>query len=620
MNVKGYQKLVSLLVALVLVGIQSPPVYGEKPLVRATWIWQTDMIRDGGEQVLSFSQNEGINLIYLQINRKMPRETYEIFLKRAHEEGIRVHALGGDPGWALTEHRDDMLGLADWVMNYNDNVSPEGRFDGVHLDIEPYVLAQWENDHNTIISSWESNLRAFLGNLSESGLELGIDIPFWFDDFTLSDGTGLNEWLISAFDHVTVMAYRNQIDSENGIIMLSQDELKLADKMGKKVMVAVNTKEMPQEVHTTFYGHSKEQMEQTLQLLSNSLSSHSSFAGLAIHDIRNWQNMQKEGTDDDNTSPDDPSSPKPVPEPVPEPVPDPEPVPVPVPEPVPEPQPEPEPGNWVPDADPILRDPIIRGTYIWEAHEVIQNSQEILDFANEKQLNWLYVRLDLQQPFSSYSSFVKQAAAAGIEVHALGGTPTWALEENLPWIMRLVNYVKDYNRAVQGDERFHGIHVDIEPYVLPEWRTDPQQIISEWTSNIDVFVNELKKDSNLEASMDMAVWLDKYKVTGEDISLSKWMIDRMDHVSLMAFRDSAEGSNGIIDVTKEEIAFANELGKPIYISVEIKESHEGQHITFYEEGAAYMEEELAKVQELLKDSSFRGTLVHAYIYWRNAKQ
>ena len=44
------------------------------------------------------------------------------------------------------------------------------------------------------------------------------------------------------------------------------------------------------------------------------------------------------------------------------------------------------------------------------------------------------------------------------------------------------------------------------------------------------FCYGIEKDSNLEASMDMAVWLDKYKVTGQDMSLSKWMINRMDHV------------------------------------------------------------------------------------------
>ncbi|KHF29820.1 hypothetical protein CM49_06518 [Paenibacillus sp. P1XP2] len=52
----------------------------------------------------------------------------------------------------------------------------------------------------------------------------------------------------------------------------------------------------------------------------------------------------------------------------------------------------------------------------------------------------------------------------------------------------------------------------------------------------------------------------------------------------------------------------------------MKESHEGNHITFFEEGAEYMEGELAKLPGLLKDSpSYAGNVVHAYDYWRNAK-
>lgn len=59
------------------------------------------------------------------------------------------------------------------------------------------------------------------------------------------------------FDHVTVLAYRNDVDSEHGIIALSQDELNLADRLGKKVLIGVNTKEMPGESYTTFYGQQK---------------------------------------------------------------------------------------------------------------------------------------------------------------------------------------------------------------------------------------------------------------------------------------------------------------------------------------------------------------------------
>ena len=586
MIVKNSRWLAGLLflAAMLLVGFQSP-TQG----VKATWVWQTELIEDGGEQLLDFARTEGINLIYLQINRDLPKETYEKFIQHAHEGNVAVHALGGDPKWALQEHRDRMLGLADWTTNYNASVPSDSRFDGIHLDIEPYVLPQWESDQEAVITSWESNLKAFINKASDTSLELGIDIPFWFDDIRTSEGGSLNEWLMNSFDHVTVLAYRNEVDSEHGIVYLSQDELKLADKLGKHVLVGVNTKEMPGETHTTYFGRGKEQMNQSLANLSNELSSYSSFAGIAVHDFRNWENMpggSESGGED----------------------------------PKPEPDPDPGAGDQVPDPDPVIRDQMVRGTYIWEANEVLQNGQEILDFAKEKKLNWLYIRLDLQQPFSAYRSFVKQASAAGIEVHAMGGHPIWALEENRAKMMKLVQYVKGYNRAAQGDERFHGIHLDIEPYVLPEWKTDSQEVISEWTSNLDAFVNELKKDSNLQASMDLAVWLDKYKVPGEDISLSKWMINRMDHVSLMAFRDTAGGSNGIVNVSKEEIAFADELGKPILISVEMKESHEGNHITFFEEGSSYMEAELAKLPGMLENSpSYTGNLVHAYDYWKNAK-
>ncbi|MGE7055200.1 hypothetical protein ACQKI4_21740, partial [Paenibacillus glucanolyticus] len=110
MKVKGYQNLAGLLVVMLLVGLQTP-AYGESTTVKATWIWQTDLIKDGGEELLDFSREEGINLIYLQINRQMPAETYEAFIQRAHDAQIAVHALGGDPRWALTEYRNDMLGL-----------------------------------------------------------------------------------------------------------------------------------------------------------------------------------------------------------------------------------------------------------------------------------------------------------------------------------------------------------------------------------------------------------------------------------------------------------------------------------------------------------------------------
>lgn len=102
MFVKNSRWLTALLflAAILLTGFSAP-----SKDVKATWVWQTELIEDGGEKLLEFARNEGIHLIYLQINRDLPKKTYETFVQHAHEERVAVHALGGDPGWALTEYR-----------------------------------------------------------------------------------------------------------------------------------------------------------------------------------------------------------------------------------------------------------------------------------------------------------------------------------------------------------------------------------------------------------------------------------------------------------------------------------------------------------------------------------
>lgn len=70
MFVKNSRWLTALLflAAILLTGFSAP-----SKDVKATWVWQTELIEDGGEKLLEFARNEGINLIYLQINRDLPK-------------------------------------------------------------------------------------------------------------------------------------------------------------------------------------------------------------------------------------------------------------------------------------------------------------------------------------------------------------------------------------------------------------------------------------------------------------------------------------------------------------------------------------------------------------------
>ncbi|WP_028531210.1 hypothetical protein [Paenibacillus sp. UNC217MF] len=592
--------LLLLITTMFLVGFSKPD-----DTRKATWIWQAERIETESEQLIDFAKKNRINVMYLHMDMTIPEASYRRFLKQAGQAGVEVHGLAGHPLWALREYRDKMMKLTEWVSAYNQHSAADERFKGLHLDVEPYVLPDWGDDQPSIIRSWTANMSDWLNAVkSRSDLELSVDMPVWFDSITVPDAqeTSLSEWIIRRFDHVTLMAYRQQIEGGNGILELVQNEIEIADRVGTPIWIGVNTKPM-KEAHTTFYDAGVQAMESVLNQVQERLRHHTSFTGVAIHDYRYWNHMlERDG------EPGDP--PGPEPDPVPDPKPD------------PKPDPNPNPGEiTVPLPPPIDRTGTIIGTYVWQAELAINQPDDIIAFAKEKGINFLYVRLDLQQPFEAYREFVKKAHDAGIEMHAMGGHPGWALTENRQRISKLVDYVKRYNRAVAPEERFYGIHLDVEPYVLPQWRSDKDEVILQWVDNMAFFVESTKSDSQLETSVDLAVWLDRTFIPGKsELSVSEWMIGRMDYVTLMAFRNMAGGSNGIVAVVKQEMQMADRLGKRLVVTVEMKESFEGAHVSFYEKGAEEMLKQLDKLPEMLADHhSYTGYAVHAYDYWKEAK-
>lgn len=76
--------------------------FASAPSIRATWLWNTELITEKGEAILSFAEENDINRIYLHIDQKnVPPEAYRTFIKEASARDIQVDALGGDPAWSL---------------------------------------------------------------------------------------------------------------------------------------------------------------------------------------------------------------------------------------------------------------------------------------------------------------------------------------------------------------------------------------------------------------------------------------------------------------------------------------------------------------------------------------
>jgi hypothetical protein len=271
----------------------------------------------------------------------------------------------------------------------------------------------------------------------------------------------------------------------------------------------------------------------------------------------------------------------------------------------------------------IKRPHLHKGTWIWETPTIIAHRDEILAFSEQHGVTHIYLYIDRNRVTpNDYSLFIKEAAKHQIKVEALGGDPSWGWKEKRGNIQDFIEWVASYNTNVNEDERFSGIHLDIEPYLLPEWKTDPSRIIEEWLSNMEFAANQAGWLGELKMSVDLPFWVHKIEVPGyEEYDVSTWMLKRFDTVVLMDYRDTAEGRDGIVSNALAMVNEASSMNKSLIVGVEIAPSNEADKTTFYEEGYEIMEQELEMTRQYLeKYSGFQGVAVHGFPDWMSAYQ
>lgn len=267
--------------------------------------------------------------------------------------------------------------------------------------------------------------------------------------------------------------------------------------------------------------------------------------------------------------------------------------------------------------------PLTRATWIWNAKLIVSQPEEIVAFAKEHQINRIYLQIKpIDIPPQAYRSFIGLASRAGIGVEALSGDPHWVFTRNQESIASLIAWVKAFNNQAPENERFQGIHVDIEPYLLPEWEQDRENIVRQWMENIEFLVAETKKDTDLLVSADLPFWIDSVQVPGDADKLSNWMLQRLDSITLMAYRNYADGPNGILSIVQRIVDDANEQKqRSVIVGVNILNSGEGPHVSFHESGTEEMANQLAVLHRALSQHpAFGGSAVHDYESWKQVSQ
>lgn len=255
-----------------------------------------------------------------------------------------------------------------------------------------------------------------------------------------------------------------------------------------------------------------------------------------------------------------------------------------------------------------------KATWLWDTSIIIEDQENILLFLEHNDVNKVYLQINQNIASDHYKHFISQAFDKGIGIYALDGAASWVSAEGNQSQEALFNWLRTYNENSTESEQFSGVHLDVEPYLNSGWSLHQEQTIESYQT-LMMKARERASQLHLSLEVDMPFWFDEvhyHNEFGEGL-LADWVIDNVDSVTIMAYRDTAKD---IISIVEHEINYASTVNKSIVIGVETGASEEGQNITFYDNGEAYMNEQLTLVhQHFTNNDAFHGVAIHYVENW-----
>ena len=270
---------------------------------RAMWIWKTDPIAkpEVRKKLFEFSERTAIRIFYLYLGEEPVTQTalayqqeLREFLKEAHAKGIEVHALQGNPLWALKAYHPIVLAWIGGWLEFNQGRPLEERMDGVHMDIEPYLTQEWETgDREKLKAEFLELLDACRKRIDkEKGDQpflMGLAIPLFY-----SREPEMEEKLLKYLDYAALMDY---YDSAADIIAQGKPHLALAGQSKVEMMIGVETQDLVEmkqgKRRNTFIEEGWQEMERELEKVVEAFKDSPSFGGLAVHYYDSYRLMQK---------------------------------------------------------------------------------------------------------------------------------------------------------------------------------------------------------------------------------------------------------------------------------------------------------------------------------------
>jgi hypothetical protein len=234
------------------------------------WLWEAPA---QPAEVVAFARAQRLGEVFVSVPWRGPTAGIRTLTRVLRAAGVRVPCLGGDPEWA-----DVPAKAAAWA----ERALADGHFDGVHLDIEPWV-DDWPVHAEREITGLA---RAVTAVRAITALPVEVDIPAPHT----ADRPDLFAEVARRASAVTIMAYRNTAPA---ILEVSLAAREMAASVGRRYRIGVDTSPPapPGAPGGSFAGTSRRVLDRELAAVRSALARDPWFAGTSVHDYFWWRQL-----------------------------------------------------------------------------------------------------------------------------------------------------------------------------------------------------------------------------------------------------------------------------------------------------------------------------------------
>jgi hypothetical protein len=267
------------------------------------WVWSNSsfLTREARQQLVDFCVKHRIR--HLDVHVKMSRdsdkpilqdaEAFKDLILLAGQHNITTAALRGHPKMFFSKNHERTLRELRAIIAFSETLPGGAQFKGIKYDVEPYCAKDWKAEGTTLGGAMRDYL-AFLHKARSvlhkeaPGLWLAADTPFWWDkdEFVLDfegERKRYNEHVQDLTDFIVIMSYRR---SAHEVLNSVESERKYAKRIRKLIFPSLETIQLKQDPHVSFWGLPDEEFWKVVPQLLEAAEGDPAIGGVMIHCYR----------------------------------------------------------------------------------------------------------------------------------------------------------------------------------------------------------------------------------------------------------------------------------------------------------------------------------------------